>query len=474
VVSPLGFGQYHAVDLVGWSGDRTAAAFGQLMQAIAHAAAGKPVRREAAPAQAVRRGLSRRWALAIAGAAVPALAAAGWWLARRGAPASSVAVLPFTNLSGDAEQDLVADALAEDVRSALARIPALQVTSRTSSELVRGKAQNAQAIAGQLGVASLLEGALQKAGDTLRIDTQLVGGADGFTRWSQTFDRPADNLLQLESDIAAQVAAALQVKLLAAQAVAPGGTRSMPAYKAYLQARRLYDAEGGEASLRQTVALYEQALALDPAYADAQAGRARSLMAIANQFATGDTRRSLSDQALAAAEAAAAQAADSAEAQAALGFVRMGRLDVKGAGGIWRLRTEGRPLRVGLAGAHASGAARSAQSERPHHIGRCAFPGAQTRRSAGPAASRARAERSGHLRPQPPRGLPASGRRRRGIAGRISRGAGSPLPADGLGDRAATAEEHRRRARDAGPTGRAAGRQWPLSASAGAGAVAPA
>ncbi|HXQ46539.1 MAG TPA: tetratricopeptide repeat protein, partial [Caulobacteraceae bacterium] len=149
----------------------------------------------------------------------------------------------------------------------------------------------------------------------------------------QTFDRPADNLLQLEGDIAAQVAAALQVKLLAGQAVAPGGARSIAAYKAYLQARRLYDAEGDEASLRQTVALYEQAMALDPSYADAQAGRARSLMAIADQFAKGDTRRSLSDQALAAAEAAAAQAADSAEAQAALGFVRMGRLDIKGAGG---------------------------------------------------------------------------------------------------------------------------------------------
>lgn len=330
---PLGFGQYHAVDLVGWSGDRGAAPFRQLIAAIVYAAAGKPVRREAALPRGPRRGLNRRWALAIAGAAVPAFAAAGWWLAGRGAPARSVAVLPFANLSGDPEQDLVAEALAEEVRSVLARIAALQVTSRTSSELFHSKALNAQAIAAQLGVASLLEGSLQKSGDTLRIDTQLVRGADGFERWSQTFDRPADNLLQLESDIAAQVAAALQVSLLSTQTVAPGGTRSIAAYKAYLQARRLYDAEGDEASLRQTVALYEQALALDPAYADAQAGRARSLMAIADQFAVGDTRRSLSDQALAAAEAAAGQAADSAEAQAALGFVRMGRLDVKGARG---------------------------------------------------------------------------------------------------------------------------------------------
>jgi TolB-like protein len=336
VTAPLGFGQYHMVDLGGWAGDRTAASFRGLIEAIDHAVAGDAPRREATPAPDSPRGLNRRRALVIAGAAIPAVAVAGWWLAQRLAPERSVAVLPFANLSGDPAQDLVADGVSEDVRSALARIPALQVTSRTSSELSGDKRQDPSTVASRLGVAFLLEGTLQKVGDMLRISAQLVRGADGFEHWSQTFDRPTGDLLALESDIAREVAAALRVTLLAAQAVAPGGTRSADAYKAYLQARKLYDAGGDEASLRQTAALYEQALALDPDYADAQAGRARALMAIADQYAAGETRRSLSDQGLAAAEAAAQLAPDSADAQAALGFARMGRLDVKGAGGPYQ------------------------------------------------------------------------------------------------------------------------------------------
>ena len=329
---PLGFGQYQVIDLRGWSGERGATAFGRLTAAIERtslgAAAGTSRPSLRLPHRPTRRTI---W---VAGATVlPVAAAAGagaWWLMRRAAPARSVAVLPFANLTGDPAQDLTADALAEEVRSALARLPALQVISRTSSEMFRGARQDAATISARLGVAYLLEGALRKGEGVLRIGAQLVQGANGFERWSQTFDRRTDNLLALESDIAGQVAAALQVRLGGA-AVAPGGTRSSQAYQAYLQARRLYDRGGDEATLRAAATLYEQALALDPSYADAQAGRARTLMAIADQYATGETRRSLSDQGLAAAEAAARLAPGSAEAQAALGFARMGRLDIRGA-----------------------------------------------------------------------------------------------------------------------------------------------
>ena len=335
VVAPLGFGQYQVVNLHGWAGDRTAKSFHDLIGAISvigGAGGGQPSRRVAAPLSGVARPPSRR-AFWIAGAAVPVIALGGWWLTRRTAPPRSIAVLPFANLSGEPGQDLVADGLAEEVRSTLARMPALQVTSRTSSELFRRASQDSAAIAARLGVAYLLEGTLQKGGNTLRIGVQLVRGADGFQTWSQTFDRSIDSMLALESDIAGHVAAALQLKLLTAAAMPPGGTQSAQAYQIYLKARRLYAEQGDEASLRTAAALYEQALALDPAYADAQAGRARALIAVADQFATGETRRSLSDQGLAAAQAAARLAPGSAEAQAALGFARMGRLDVKGARG---------------------------------------------------------------------------------------------------------------------------------------------
>lgn len=336
VAAPLGFGQYQVVDLVGWTGDRAAASFRRLMGAIERAAAGPRAGPAPRPARAAVHRPSRRMVWIAGAAAAPAaaaVAAGGWWMLRRPAPARSVAVLPFANLTGDAAQDLTADALAEDVRSALARLPALQVISRTSSELFRGARQDAAGIAARLGVAYLLEGTVQSGAGVLRIGAHLVQGANGFERWSQVFDRPASDLLALESDIAGQVAAALQVKLMGDSALAPGGTRSPPASQAYHQARSLYDAGGDEPSLRQAVGLYEQAVALDPNYADAQAGRARTLMAIANQFATGATRRSLSDQGLAAAEAAARLAPDSADAQAALAFARMGRLDIKGARG---------------------------------------------------------------------------------------------------------------------------------------------
>lgn len=333
VAPPLGFGQYQVVDLGGWSGERGSKPFQSLLGAIERAAAGAQARVEVEQAAVAPARPSRRTLWLVAAAAVPAMAAGAWWWTRGGAPRRSVAVLPFANLSGEPAQDLVADGLTEEVRSALARLPALQVISRTSSEVFRGTREASAAIAAKLGVAFLLEGSLQKGGDLLRINAHLVHGADGFERWSQSFDRRPDNLLALESDIAAQVAAALQVKLLPAQPVAAGGTRSAEAYRAFLQARRLYDAGGDEASLNAAAALYEQALALDPAYADAQAGRARALMAIADQFAKGAARRSLSDQGLAAAQAAARLAPSSADAQAALGFARMGRLDVKGARG---------------------------------------------------------------------------------------------------------------------------------------------
>ncbi len=335
VHAPLGFRQYQMVDLTGWSGERQAPAFRRLMDAIGRSGQGPaPVRSRPRPlTEPGSRGPTRR-ALWIGAAAAPtaaAIAGGAWWLLHRTAPPRSVAVLPFANLTGDSSQDVTADALAEEVRSTLARVPALQVTSRTSSELFRGARQDAGSIAARLGVAYLLEGAIQKGSGMLRIGAQLVQGADGFERWSQTFDRRSDDLLALESDVAAQVASALKVKLLGSGGPPPGGTRSPQAYQAYLQARRLYDAGGNEASLRAAVALYEQALALDPRYADAQAGRARTLISIANQYSTGQTRRSLSDQGLAAAEAAARLSPASVEAQAALGFARMGRLDVRGA-----------------------------------------------------------------------------------------------------------------------------------------------
>src|SRR6185369_9854335 len=238
--------------------------------AIATAIGQEPAARPGTPA-----GFTRRHA--IAGGTAAAVVAGGALIAWEtgifgpgAAQARTIAVLPFKNLSGDTSQAYLSDGLTEEIRSALARNAGLMVLAGTSSNTVRDMTGDAQSIAGKLGVAYLLEGSVQRAGDVVRVGTNLTNGSTGFSEWSQQVERPLGDIFAFESEIAKTVSGALSVRM-ATDAPNPGGTRNVRAYEAYLQGKALYNLARDEATDRQAKADYEVAIAADPDFALAHA-----------------------------------------------------------------------------------------------------------------------------------------------------------------------------------------------------------
>ena len=181
-------------------------------------------------------------------------------------PEKSIAVLPFTNLSPDKEQDYFSDGISEELLNLLAKAPQLKVTARTSSFLFKGKAIGIPEIAKQLRVAHILEGSVRKIGDQVRITTQLIHAADGFQMWSEIYDRKFDDIFKIQDEITADVVKELKVTLLEPQ---PKSRTTDPrAYALYLQARQLARQTTAEA-FEKSDALYYQALEIDPHYAPA-------------------------------------------------------------------------------------------------------------------------------------------------------------------------------------------------------------
>jgi len=201
------------------------------------------------------------------GAGAPAAGAA------RAAEEKSVAVLPFTDLSEKHDQEYFSDGLAEELIDALTKVPNLRVPARTSSFSFKGKAATAGEIGRALGVTHILEGSVRKSGERLRITAQLVRADNGFHLWSETYDREARDIFAVQDDIARAVSRQLRTTLLGSRAPAPQESTSPEAYMLYLQARHLA-ANDTLRDLNQAVALYHQALELDPNYAPAWVGLA--------------------------------------------------------------------------------------------------------------------------------------------------------------------------------------------------------
>jgi serine/threonine-protein kinase len=190
----------------------------------------------------------------------------------------SIAVLPFANLSGDKDQEYFSDGLAEEIINALAQMPGLKVIARTSSFAFKGKNDDIRRIADTLGVTSILEGSVRRAGSRIRVTAQLIHAADGTHLWSQRYDRELSDIFAVQDEIAAAIAGALKVKLV------PGAERrmpSLPAYEAYLKYRSYQWQFTREASLRSRECL-EEALALDPDFALPYVGLADYHLALAS------------------------------------------------------------------------------------------------------------------------------------------------------------------------------------------------
>jgi TolB-like protein/Tfp pilus assembly protein PilF len=252
---------------------------------------------------------------------------------------NSVAVIPFKNLSGSADQSYFSDGLSEEMRSALARISLLKVAAPTSSTKFRDHVEDAKTVARKLGVAFLLEGSVRRSGDVVRIAAELIDGTTGFSRWANSFDRTIKDIFAVQSEIANAVASALveQVAANGGQARSvdtqiSGGTRNVAAFDAYLRGKALYSLHADEKTYREALAQFDAAIAEDPNYAAAYSARARSLTSIANQFANADQFIALYGEAESAARKAVALAPRFADAQSTLGVVLyQGKLDIRGA-----------------------------------------------------------------------------------------------------------------------------------------------
>jgi len=186
----------------------------------------------------------------------------------------SVAVLPLANASGDKDQQYFSDGLSEGLIIALSRLDGLKVIGRNSSFQFRDSKEDSQAIAAKLGVATLLEGSVQRAGDVVRISASLIRAADRSTLWVEQYDRPYKDLFALQDEITKAVAVALRAKLLGGAATTEQTDRppsgNLAAYEAVLQGNFLVERKN-EADTRKAITLYEQAMKADPGYAYAWA-----------------------------------------------------------------------------------------------------------------------------------------------------------------------------------------------------------
>jgi TolB-like protein/class 3 adenylate cyclase len=230
----------------------------------------------------------RRWLVAAIVAVVVVAGGAGLWVYQTRPdfePASvakmayplpekpSIAVLPFDNLSGEKEQDPIADGLIEAIITALSRDPDLFVIARNSVLTYKGKPVKVQQVAEDLGVRYVLEGSVQRSGDRLRVTAQLVDALDGSHLWANRYDRPTENFFALQDDITREVLIELQGELTFGEH-ARGSRRETNSLEAWLLRNQAL-AEGLAFSREGTLKardLYEQALEADPEFARAWAG----------------------------------------------------------------------------------------------------------------------------------------------------------------------------------------------------------
>jgi len=227
---------------------------------------------------------TKRW-MAVAVAAVILIGLAGWYLyfeqSKRVERASvekmayplpdkpSIAVLPFTNLSSEKEQEYLCDGLAEGIIDGLAKSDRLFVIARNSSFTYKGKPTKIKQVAEDLGVRYVLEGSIQKADDRVRITAQLIDALSGHHLFSERYDRQLKDILTLQDEITMKVMTAVQVKLTVGEGAifSAKGTKNLDAYLKVLQAREYKGRTMNKERVEKAMQLCEEAIALDPEYA---------------------------------------------------------------------------------------------------------------------------------------------------------------------------------------------------------------
>ena len=189
---------------------------------------------------------------------------------------SSIAVLPFTNMSGDPEQEYFSDGISEDIITDLSKISGLTVISRNSSFTYKGRTVDTRAVGRDLGVGAVLEGSVRRAGSRLRITAQLIDAATGSHLWAERFDRDMSDLFEVQDDVTGRIVEALKVTMSPAEKarIAGGGTDNLDAYDRFLRARALLVIGGkmqSRAVFEQAHGFLREAIELDANYAQAYA-----------------------------------------------------------------------------------------------------------------------------------------------------------------------------------------------------------
>ena len=241
-IPPMPFNQIQCADLKGWDGDAAAPGWRKLQASVAALVGEK---------------------------AGPVGAAANTKRSHR----LSICVLPFANMSGDAEQEYFSDGISEDITTDLSNISALAVVARNTAFTFKGDAVDILAVARKLGVSHVLEGSVRKAGGRVRITAQLIDGDSGDHLWAERYDRDLTDIFAIQDEISKAIVAALKLKLLPEEkkAIEQRGTTNADAYNLYLMARQLWisgnygDVRRDEIVIRTT----QRAIALDPGYAQA-------------------------------------------------------------------------------------------------------------------------------------------------------------------------------------------------------------
>src|SRR5204863_9354914 len=177
---------------------------------------------------------------------------------------TGIAVLPFENRSEGKANAYLVDGIQDEILTRLSKIADLKVISRTSTQHYKSAPKNLPEIARQLGVAHILEGSVQKSGDAVRVNVQLIKAANDSHLWADTFDRKLTDIFLVESEVAKAIADTLKAKLTGAeeQLIAARPTSDLTAYELYLTGRVLWGKRAGD-TIRQPIGVYERAILRD-------------------------------------------------------------------------------------------------------------------------------------------------------------------------------------------------------------------
>jgi adenylate cyclase len=239
-IPPLPFNQIQCADLKDWSGNTEAPGWRKLVASV-EALAGPAKASKAASASIARE--------------------------------RSICVLPFQNMSGDAEQEYFSDGISEDITTDLSKISALRVIARNTAFMFKGQSVDVCECARKLNASHVLEGSVRKSGNRVRITAQLIDGASGEHLWAERYDRDLTDIFAIQDEISKAIVEALKVKLLPAEkkAIEHRGTTNVDAYNLYLMARQMW-ISGNYGDVRRdeiVIRTARRAIELDPRYAQA-------------------------------------------------------------------------------------------------------------------------------------------------------------------------------------------------------------